>query len=86
MVEVTFDPNVRFEKVLVRLMRSFNYLDTNVGLCISHLSHPTDPEKTYPALVRMTPEKRAPNRASGSRRRGSEEEGTSRTRRLAQKS
>ncbi len=57
-MEVTFDPNARFEKALVSLIRSFNYLDTNIGLCISHLSHPSNPSGAYPALAKMTPEKR----------------------------
>jgi len=58
MVEATFDPTARFEKALVRLIQSFNYLDTNVGLCISHLSHPSEPTKAYTALAKMTSEKR----------------------------
>lgn len=58
MVEVTLDPNTRFEKALVRLIRDFNYLDTNVGLCIAHLLYPSDPTKAYSALARMTAEKR----------------------------
>jgi len=58
MTDATFDPVARFEKALVRLIQSFNYLDTNVGLCISHLSHPTDPTRAYSALAKMTAEKR----------------------------
>jgi len=57
-MDATIDPNARFEKALVRLIRSFNYLDTNVGLCISHLSHPSNPTAAYPVLAKMTPEKR----------------------------
>ena len=57
-MDATFDTNARFEKALVALIRSFNYLDTNVGLCISHLSHPSNPAAAYPALAKMTPEKR----------------------------
>lgn len=58
MVAATFDPTARFEKALVRLIQCFNYLDTNVGLCIAHLSEPTEPTKAYSALSNMTAEKR----------------------------
>lgn len=58
MVEATLDPAARFEKALVRLIQSFNYLDTNVGLCISHLLYPSEPTKAYAVLAKMTPEKR----------------------------
>ncbi len=58
MIEIALDPNARFEKALVRLIRSFNYLDTNVGLCISHLENPSDPVKSYPSLANMTAEQR----------------------------
>jgi len=53
-----FDSTARFEKALVRLIQSFNYIDTNIGLCISHLLNPSDPTKSYPSLAKMTAEKR----------------------------
>lgn len=52
------DPTARFERALVRLIQNFNYLDLNVGLCLSHLLNPGKAEDSYPLLAKMTTEKR----------------------------
>jgi hypothetical protein len=37
MVMIEQDPNARFEKAIFNLLRSFNYIDLNVGLLIASI-------------------------------------------------
>ena len=57
-VSITENSDARFSIALVRLVRYFNLLDENVGLCISHLASPSDPQASYPALAKMTAEQK----------------------------
>ena len=54
----TDDPEARFAKALVKLLKFFNLIDTNVGLCLSHLSNPSDPVGAYPQLAAQTTQQR----------------------------
>ena len=52
------DPDSRVEKALFRLLHYFNLLEDNVGLCISHLQNPDEPNASYRSLVKMTAERK----------------------------
>ncbi len=47
-----------FGKEVVRLINYFNLIELNVGLCISFLKNPESPSAVYPALSRMSVEKK----------------------------
>jgi hypothetical protein len=48
----------QFCRAIAKLLRNFNLLDTNIGLCLSHLLEPNDPQSSYPRLSRMTSQAR----------------------------
>jgi len=48
------DPNARFEKAMFNLLRSFNYIDHNLGLSISFLAEPRSPKSTYNKLSNIS--------------------------------
>ena len=48
------DPNARFEKAVFNLLRSFNFIDLNLGLSISFLAEPQSPQNTYKKLSNMS--------------------------------
>ena len=48
------DPNARFEKAMFNLLRSFNYIDHNLGLSISFLAEPGSPQSTYKKLSNIS--------------------------------
>jgi hypothetical protein len=52
------DAEVRFALALVKLLKFFNLLDTNVGLCLSFLISPSDPESAYEQLSNKTTQQR----------------------------
>ena len=52
------DAEDRFANGIVKLLRYFNLIDTNVGLCLSHLTSPHDPEAAYPRLAKQTSQQR----------------------------
>lgn len=52
------DPEDRFARGMVKLLRYFNLLDTNVGLCLSHLISPGDVQASYAKLANQTSRQR----------------------------
>ena len=48
------DPNARFEKSMFDLLRNFNFIDLNLGLCISFLASNNDPQSTYKKLASIS--------------------------------
>lgn len=52
------DSEVRFAQAIVKLLRYFNLIDTNVGLCLSRLTNPTNPEASYERLGNQTSQQR----------------------------
>jgi len=54
MVIIEQDPNARFEKAMFNLLRSFNYIDHNLGLSISFLAEPRSPRNTYKKLSNIS--------------------------------
>jgi hypothetical protein len=54
MVLIDEDPNARFEKAMFNLLRSFNFIDLNLGLSISLLAEPRSPRDTYKRLSNMS--------------------------------
>ena len=54
MVVIEQDPNARFEKAMFNLLRSFNFIDHNLGLSISFLAEPRSPQNTYNKLSNMS--------------------------------
>ena len=48
------DPNARFEKAMFNLLRSFNFIDLNLGLSISFLAEPRSPQSTYNKLSNIS--------------------------------
>ena len=48
------DPEPRINSALGELLRSFNFLDLNLGLCISHLENPGEPQKSHTSLANMS--------------------------------
>ncbi|HKJ80827.1 MAG TPA: hypothetical protein VJ954_02290 [Ignavibacteriaceae bacterium] len=57
--EITYQGNnelQRFNSALIRFFCNYNLLETNIGLCISHLWEPADPSTTYSRLANMTME------------------------------
>lgn len=51
---IELDPNARFEKAMFNLLRSFNFIDHNLGLCISFLAGPQSPQNTYNKLSNIS--------------------------------
>jgi len=54
MVAISQDPNARFEKAIFNLLRSFNYIDINVGLLISFISEKKSTQEIYKKLSKKT--------------------------------
>lgn len=54
----TDDVEVRFARSIVKLLTYFNLLDTNVGLCLSHLVSPDNPQASYSRLASQTSQQR----------------------------
>lgn len=54
MVIIEQDPNARFEKAMFNLLRSFNFIDHNLGLSISFLAEPHSPQNTYKKLSNIS--------------------------------
>lgn len=54
MVIIEQDPNARFEKAMFNLLRSFNFIDHNLGLYISFLAEPQSPQDTYKKLSNIS--------------------------------
>jgi hypothetical protein len=54
MVLIDEDPNARFEKAMFNLLRSFNFIDLNLGLSIPLLAEPRSPRDTYKRLSNMS--------------------------------
>jgi hypothetical protein len=52
------DPEVRFALAISRLLKSFNLIDTNVGLCLSYLKCPSNPKAAYKVLANQTSQQR----------------------------
>ena len=52
------DQENRFNKSLVKFLNSFNYLESNIGLAISHLQYPDNPSKAYKSLATMSFDKK----------------------------
>jgi len=52
------NPEVRFTSALARLLKYFNLLEENIGLCIAHLVNSSNPKASYPLLARMTAEQK----------------------------
>ncbi len=52
------DSEFRFARAIVKLLKHFNLLDINVGLCISHLANPGNPQASYPRLAKQTSQER----------------------------
>lgn len=50
MVDIEQEPNARFEKAIFNLLRSFNYIDLNVGLLISSIPENGGSLVTYKKL------------------------------------
>jgi len=48
------DPNARFEKAMFNLLRSFNFIDHNLGMCISFLAKHLSPENADNKLSNMS--------------------------------
>jgi hypothetical protein len=48
------DLNSRFEKAMFDLLRNFNFIDLNLGLCISFLASRNDPQSTYKKLASIS--------------------------------
>ena len=44
----------RIDSALGKLLRNFNLLELNLGLCIRHLQHPGEVEKSHPFLTRSS--------------------------------
>ena len=44
----------RIDSALGKLLRNFNLLELNLGLCIRHLQHPGEVEKSHPFLARSS--------------------------------
>ena len=44
----------RINAVLGSILRNFNFLKLNLGLCIRFLENPKDPEKSHPKLARTS--------------------------------
>jgi len=58
MVIIEGDPNARFEKAIFNLLRSFNFIDLNVGLLISYISRNDGIDVAYKKLSKMTFDKK----------------------------
>ena len=58
MVFIEEDPNARFEKAIVNLLRSFNFIDLNVGLLISSIPENGGSQAAYKKLSKMTFDKK----------------------------
>jgi len=58
MVIIEQDPNARFEKAIFNLLRSFNFIDLNVGLLISYISRNDGIDVAYKRLSKMTFDKK----------------------------
>jgi hypothetical protein len=54
MVLIEEDLNARFEKAIFNLLLSFNYIDVNVGLLISHAPPMGHYEERYKKLAKMS--------------------------------
>ena len=50
MVVIEQDPNARFEKAIFNLLRSFNFIDLNIGLLISSIPENGGSQVTYKKL------------------------------------
>ena len=50
MVIIEQDPNARFEKAIFNLIRSFNFIDLNVGLLISTIPRQSSHKEIYKKL------------------------------------
>ena len=50
MVVIEQDPNARFEKAIFNLLRSFNFIDLNVGLLISAIPGQSSHQEIYKKL------------------------------------
>ena len=49
-----YDSEVKFAQAIAKLLKYFNLLDTNIGLCLSHLISSSDPSASYDGLASMT--------------------------------
>jgi len=58
MVFVEEDPNARFEKAIFNLLRSFNFIDLNVGLLISSIPENIGSQAAYKKLSKLTFDKK----------------------------
>ncbi len=47
---------IRFALAITSLLKSFNFLELNVGLCIAHLENISNPRAIYPELAKMSAE------------------------------
>ena len=54
MVNIEQDPNARFEKAMFNLLRSFNFIDHNLGLFISILATPQSRQNAYNKLSNIS--------------------------------
>jgi hypothetical protein len=50
MVNTQDNPELQLSDAIFRLLKYFNLLEENVGLCISYLANPADPKATYKYL------------------------------------
>lgn len=54
MVMIEQDPNARFEKAIFNLLRSFNYIDYNVGLLIAYIPQEMSRQEIFKKLSTKT--------------------------------
>jgi hypothetical protein len=52
------NPELQLSNAIFRLVKYFNLIEENVGLCISYLENPADPKATYGKLAKLSAERK----------------------------